>query len=281
MVLPNAQDAAFLRVILPDPGLRIVYPTKDWIVRIDDTHKAVLIFGDAIVATLLLLPAVEGDDPRTETQSDQLMAAADSQHRCARRANEAHKVIEDFRLIVIKVAQRATEHNRVGTEIVDRIGKRGDMDDARSRLLYQPVNVADDVLQSQRRDLAFTLQMRERLLSPIAARDVGQITFIAQKIIDDQDASFIDGLLDGFVTAERLLVEREGKRLGRIGSDILLDSYFLKFLAHQIYDRLFSVSAIALPGTLLELRHARARAGLVNLIPYFTNQQPAKASAES
>src|SRR5437870_5495671 len=233
VVLPDAQDAAFLRVVLPDPGLRIIYPTKDWFVWIDDAHKAILVFDNAIVAALLLLPAVEGDYPRTEAQSNQLMPTADSQHRRRRFANEAPKVVEDFRLVVIKVAQRTAKHNRVGMKIIHRFGKRSDVHDARSRLLYEPLNVADDVLQSQRRNLAFALQMRQGLLSPVAAGDVGQITLVAQQIIDDQDASLIDGLLDGFVAAECLPVEREGKRLGHIGSDILLGAYFLKLLTHQ------------------------------------------------
>ena len=113
--------------------------------------------------------------------------------------------------------------------------------------------------------------MRERLLSPIAARDVGQITFIAQKIIDDQDASFIDGLLDGFVTAERLLVEREGKRLGRIGSVILLDSYFLKFLAHSCDSRIRINLGYSLLRGSIKLRNPRTGAGLLNFSLYFSN----------
>src|SRR6266568_4662203 len=111
MILPNAQDAAFASVILPNSGLGIVDADKDWIFGIDDAHKAILIFGDAIRPSLFLFLLIERDDARAKTQSDQLMAAANSQHRDSRRVNEITKVREQLRLVIIKVTQRATEDN--------------------------------------------------------------------------------------------------------------------------------------------------------------------------
>src|SRR5437588_4866330 len=84
VILPNAQDAALLRVILPDARLRIIDAAKDRIFGIDDSHETILIFDHAIVAALLLFTAVKRDHARAKTQANQLMAAADSQNRHAR-----------------------------------------------------------------------------------------------------------------------------------------------------------------------------------------------------
>src|SRR6266550_3988805 len=55
MILPDAQDPAFARVVLPNSGFRIVDSGKDWILRLNDSHEPVLVFGDAIRPALFLL----------------------------------------------------------------------------------------------------------------------------------------------------------------------------------------------------------------------------------
>ena len=58
VVLPDSQDASLPCVILPDVRVRIVDAAKYRIAGVGDAHQTVLIFSDAIVAALALLPAV-------------------------------------------------------------------------------------------------------------------------------------------------------------------------------------------------------------------------------
>src|SRR6267378_97688 len=107
VVLPDAQDARFFCVILPDGRFRVVDLGKNRIVRFDDANQAVLILSDPIVAALTLLPAVERDDARAKAQTDHLMPATDAEHGSRRDANELPEVVEDLRVVIIEVAQSA------------------------------------------------------------------------------------------------------------------------------------------------------------------------------
>src|SRR6266851_3176992 len=146
MVLPDAEDASFLCVILPDARLRIIYLLKNRIVRFDNTYQPVLIFSNTIVAALTLFLAIERDDTRAKTQSNQLMSAANTQHRRGRLMNKVGKAAQNFRFVVIKVAQSATEDNRVGLELVKSFGEHRYVRDTRFGLLYQTLYIADYVL---------------------------------------------------------------------------------------------------------------------------------------
>src|ERR1700687_5605907 len=109
------------------------------------------------------------------------MSAANTQHRCPRRANEARKVVENLRLVIIKVAQRAAQHDCVGTKVRGRFGEQADMDDARDGLLDQTLDVADDVLHRERSDLALALQMVQSSFSPFFARYLREIAFRSEE----------------------------------------------------------------------------------------------------
>src|SRR6266850_3635835 len=111
VVLPDAQDASFPGVILPDAGFGVVDLRKNWIIRFNDPNQAVLIFSHSIIAAFTLLPAVERDHARSKAQADHLMTAADAEHRSRCGANELPEVGEDLRVVIIEVAQRAAEHN--------------------------------------------------------------------------------------------------------------------------------------------------------------------------
>src|SRR5438270_437143 len=108
VILPDAQNATLTRVILPNARLGIVDTGEDWIFRFDDAHKPILIFGDAIRAALLLFLLVESEHASAEAQANQLMTAANAQHRSRRRVDEIRKPGEQFRVVVIEISQRAT-----------------------------------------------------------------------------------------------------------------------------------------------------------------------------
>ena len=66
MILPDAQDTAFARVILPDSGFRIVNAGEDWIFRLDNAHEAILVFSNAIRSALFLFLLIERYHPRAK-----------------------------------------------------------------------------------------------------------------------------------------------------------------------------------------------------------------------
>src|SRR5437764_6804474 len=100
VILPDAQNATFTRVILPNARLGIVNAVEDWIFRFDDAHKPILILGDAIGAALFLFLLVEGENASAAAQANQLMTTADAEHWSRRRVNEIGKPGEQFRVVV-------------------------------------------------------------------------------------------------------------------------------------------------------------------------------------
>ena len=112
------------------------------------------------------------------------------------------------------------------------------MRDARVWVLNQPRDVADDVLQSEGRDLALALQVGQDIGSPVPARDVRQIVFVSQQVIDDQHPGRLDGLLDRLVATERLLIKREGQRFRDFVQRIVGGLRVLNFLAHSCGGRI-------------------------------------------
>src|SRR5438552_10879859 len=144
------------------------------------------------------------------------MPTADAQGRYPDLANELPEAFQDCRIVIIKVAQRSAQHNCVWTKFFDGLSQRRQVGDSRMRDPDQPANVADDILQRQRSNLPFAIQMRSDLRTPILARDLGQIIFVAQQVIDYQDPCLFDLFLDRFETTKTTLVEREGRVLGRV-----------------------------------------------------------------
>ena len=103
------------------------------------------------------------------------------------------------------------------------------MHNARGGLFHEPIDIAADVLESQRRYLTFALEVIQNIFPPIVARDVGQVTFIPQKVINNQNAGCLDRFLDRFIATESLLVEWEGKRLRHFGAMRFGRICFLRF----------------------------------------------------
>src|SRR5437588_11902851 len=103
MILPDAQDAAFAGVVLPNSGFRVVDADENWIFRINYAHEPVLIFSNPIGSPLLLFLLIERDHTSAKAQTDKLMAAANSQYRRSRAVNEISKAFEHLRLVVIKI----------------------------------------------------------------------------------------------------------------------------------------------------------------------------------
>src|SRR5712664_2134217 len=114
----------------------------------------------------------------------------------------------------------------------------------------QPANVADDILQRQRSNLTFAIQMRSHLRTPILVRHLGQIILVPQQVIDDQDPCLFDLFLDRFETTKITLVEREGRVLGRV--EVL---HFVGLNLLGLLDHLW-VSAKTLSAELINSRYS-------------------------
>src|SRR6266576_2934416 len=98
------------------------------------------------------------------------MAATDSEDRSARVLNEIRKACQQFWLVIIKVAQRPAENDRVGLKVINRRGEFADVGDLRHRLFHQPGDVCNDVLQRQRGYMSLDLQLRLRVLAKFRNR---------------------------------------------------------------------------------------------------------------
>ena len=70
MILPDAQDAGFDGVILPDAGFAVADALEDRVGGIGDADEAVLILEGAANAVLVLFVMIERDDLRPETHAD-------------------------------------------------------------------------------------------------------------------------------------------------------------------------------------------------------------------
>src|SRR5256885_13685088 len=113
MILPDTQHARLLSVILPKPGRRIVNPAKDGIFRIGNSNETILVFQRTILALLVLREPVQRNDPGPEAQANELVSTTDREYRRPGPANELGKGLNHFRIVVIKVAQRAAENYRI------------------------------------------------------------------------------------------------------------------------------------------------------------------------
>src|SRR5947209_1077400 len=91
VVLPDAQVQSRCRVVVPRAGVALAYVSEDGIVRFGDAYVAVLVFKLAPVASLARLKIVERDATRAERDADELVAAADAEHRDGRPHDEARE----------------------------------------------------------------------------------------------------------------------------------------------------------------------------------------------
>src|ERR1044072_1660116 len=107
MILPNPQNARGLIRI------RAVDVLEDRIRRLCNPNEAILVLERARDALLVLFEFVERHHSRTETQTNELMTTADRKHRCLSRASKVAEVIQYRLLVVIKIAQRPAQNNRI------------------------------------------------------------------------------------------------------------------------------------------------------------------------
>jgi len=117
--------ASYLQAIVQDFNYDV---REDWIFRLDDANEAILVLLRALQSLFVLLELVERDHAGAKTQADELMTAADREHRRSRLANERAEGFQNRGLVVIKVAQRAAEHDRVGLKV---FGGGGDLGQVR------------------------------------------------------------------------------------------------------------------------------------------------------
>jgi hypothetical protein len=116
------------------------------------------------------------------------MAATDPQHRFLRRSNEIGEGRKNFRVVVIKIAQRTAQHNGVRLKPGNGFGERADVCDFGLRFFHQARDVGDDVLQRQRGDLSFLFELGADIFAKLSQGDLRKVGFVAQKIVYDQNA---------------------------------------------------------------------------------------------
>src|SRR6266851_4557591 len=90
---------------------------EDWISRIGNAHKTILIFLGSILPLFVLLEFVERNHAGTETQADELVAATYGKHRNSCAANKLRKTFKDGRIVVIKISKRAANYNGIRLEL--------------------------------------------------------------------------------------------------------------------------------------------------------------------
>src|SRR6267378_801364 len=93
---------------------------EDWISRIGNAHKTILILLRSIIPLFVLLEFVERNHAGTETQTDELMSAAYCKHRNSCTANKLRKAFKDGRIVIIKISKRAANHNGIRLELSGR-----------------------------------------------------------------------------------------------------------------------------------------------------------------
>ena len=114
MVLPYPQNAGWILFA----ASFFCQTTKDGILKRSNANKPILVLHRPILALFMLLLLVERHNARPEAESNELMAATNRQHRHVGTANEVPKVTDKFRLVVIKVAQRAAQNYGVRFELL-------------------------------------------------------------------------------------------------------------------------------------------------------------------
>src|SRR5262245_10309068 len=117
------------------------------------------------------------------------MAAANCENRSPGFPDEDAKVFNNPEMVIIKVAQRAAQHDRFGLELSRRFMQFRNMYYFDFRPDHQPLNVTDDILDRHAGYLPFTFQMRLCRGTPFAFGKIRQVAFIAQQVIDDEYAN--------------------------------------------------------------------------------------------
>src|SRR5215213_1419063 len=111
VILPDTQDACGRFRIRID-----VFENRIFGLR--NADEAILILVRPRQTLLVLLEFIERDHACTKTQTNKLMTAADREHWSFGIANEASKVLKYRLHVIIKIAQRAAQHDRVRLKIL-------------------------------------------------------------------------------------------------------------------------------------------------------------------
>src|SRR5205085_6041058 len=159
VILPDAQPPRLFRVVLPETRLRVFHARKDRIIQIGDEDEAILILEGAARAVLVLRLIIERDDVRAEAQADQLMSAADAEHRRARLADEAGETFKERRTVEIEIGERAAQDNRVGLIFVRSRSDFRQVRDSYLGPLHKALDVVAYVRQRKVGDLALAAQV--------------------------------------------------------------------------------------------------------------------------
>src|SRR6185369_11350648 len=140
------------------------------------------------------------------------MTAADREHRRFCLADKVTKLIEYRRLVIIEIAQRAAEHDRVRRKTFRGRGGFRKVRDFSCRALNQTGNVVENILNRHAGDESLASHLGGECLAPFGARHRRQVALVAQQVVDYEHTRLVDALVDGLVATEVLLVKWEGKR---------------------------------------------------------------------
>src|SRR5215213_9632550 len=176
--LESFRDAIELQaVILPDAQdprrsfrIRAVDVFEDRIFGIGDPDEAVLVFLRSRRTLLVLLELVERDHARAKTQTDKLMTTAYGEYRNLCLANEFSKFIEDRLVVIIKIAQRAAQHDRAGLKTFRGPGDFRKVRDVSCRTLNQARDVVENVFNSHPGDHSLSSHFGGECRAPLSPR---------------------------------------------------------------------------------------------------------------
>src|SRR5919199_475432 len=213
VVLPDPQDGGLVRVVRPRAGAALAYAAEDGVCGVGDAYEAVLVLELPALAPLGGLQVVERDAARAEAEADELVSAADAEHRDLRPHDPAGEAADHLRVVVVEVRERAAQDDGLRAKLLDRLDSLREVYDASLWLLDETRDVADDVLDGERGDVALAFELRGSRLAPLPAREVGEVRLVAQERVDDEDADRADALLDRLVVAEGALAVGEGERV--------------------------------------------------------------------
>ena len=179
------------------------------------------------------------------------MAATDAHDRRAGRRDEAIEAVDQRRVVKIKVAQGATENDRVRIErFNDGLVERGEMDGPDLRLADQNADVLLDIGEGERGDKSLQPDPFAGIEAGLAARLSGVLGLIGNQIIDEQHARVGNPRPDRLVETVSLapfLIDRLHWR--RCGSFHLNQNTFI--LTH--HPTILNISGSVWPGKLAGL----------------------------
>jgi hypothetical protein len=141
------------------------------------------------------------------------VAAADAEDGRRRPDGEGREAAKHLRVVVVEVGERPAEDDGLRVELFGRLDHLGEMRDANLGLDDQPLDIVDDVVEREPRDVTLALQLGGGRLAPLAAREFGEVGLVAQQVVDDEDANLVDPLLEGLVRAVGALAVWERERV--------------------------------------------------------------------